>query len=148
MFRRMIDDFKSSTGSAMRQTALAAMAVLSSYVALAFLCAAGFLVVLDRYGRVEACLAGAGLFLLVTLIFVSVHTAHKRQIEARAAERSKSTARALLSDPVMVATGIQIIRAIGVKRLLPILAVGGLAFGLLAGRSPMSDPTGDEAPPE
>jgi len=121
MFRRMIDDFKSSTGSAMRQTALAAMAVLSSYVALAFLCAVGFLVVLDRYGRVEACLAGAGLFLLVTLIFVSVHTAHKRQIEARAAERSKSTASALLSDPVVVATGIQIIRAIGLKRLVPIL---------------------------
>ena len=66
----------------------------------------------------------------------------------RAAERSKSTARALLSDPVMVATGIQIIGAIGLKRLVPILAVGGLAFGLLAGRSPMSDPTGDEAPPE
>ena len=103
MFQRMIDDFKSSTVSAMRQTALAAMAVLSSFVALAFMCAAGFVVVLDRYGRVEACLAGAGLLLLVTLIFVAVHTAHKHQIEARAAERAKSTARASLSDPVMVA---------------------------------------------
>ena len=54
------------------------------------------------------------LFFRVTLIFVSVHA------EARAAECLKSTARAL-SDPVMVAIGIQTIRAIGVKRLPPIL---------------------------
>jgi hypothetical protein len=148
MLQRMIDDFKSSTGSAMRQTALAAMLVLSSFVALAFLCVAGFVIVLDRYGLVEACLAGAVLFLLITLIFVSVHTAYKRQIEARAEERAKSTAHALLSDPVMVATAIQIVRAIGVKRLLPILAVGGLALGLLAGRNNASHPAGEEAPAE
>jgi len=93
------------------------------------------------------------LAVLVPLGAVAIYLVHgspqapDQPYEARAAERAKSTARALLSDPVMVATGIQIIRAIGVKRLLPILA-GGLAFGLLAGRSPTSDPTGDEAPAE
>ena len=40
-----------------------------------------------------------------------------------------------LADPMLVAAGIQVIRAIGVKRLIPILAVGGLALGLLASRN-------------
>ena len=49
-----------------------------------------------------------------------------------------------LADPMLVATGIQIVRAIGIKRLIPLLAVGGLALGFLATRGPSSD----EAPAE
>jgi hypothetical protein len=34
----------------------------------------------------------------------------------------------------MVAIGFQIVRAIGIKRLVPLLAVAGVAVGLLAAR--------------
>ena len=40
----------------------------------------------------------------------------------------------MLADPMLVAAGLQIVRAIGVKKLIPILAVGGLALGFLASR--------------
>ena len=50
----------------------------------------------------------------------------------------------MLADPLLLATGIQIVRAIGVKRLIPILAIGGLALGLMASRSQ----AGDQAPAE
>jgi len=53
-----------------------------------------------------------------------------------------STGRALRLTSL--AAGIQIVRAIGIKRLIPILAVGGLALGFLASRGPSSD----EAPAE
>ena len=33
---------------------------------------------------------------------------------------------------MLVAAGIQVIRAIGIKKLIPILAVGGLALGFFA----------------
>ena len=52
---------------------------------------------------------------------------------------------AALADPMLVAAGIQVIRAIGIKKLIPILAVGGLALGLLASRN---SSTADEAPAE
>jgi hypothetical protein len=142
----LVDDIKTSTRAAMGQAMLTTVAVTCFLVALAFLCAAGFIVMRDQYGIVEACLADAGLFVIVALIVVGVHAARKRQIERRAAERSRSAAQALLSDPVMVATGIQIIRAVGVKRLLPILAVGGLALGLMAGRNHVG--TNERAPAE
>jgi hypothetical protein len=139
MFQRMIDDFKTSTGNAMRQTSLAAVVAFALFITIAFLCAAGFVVVLDNYGLVQACLAGAGLFFIVTLIAAGCYMIRKRQIEAQAAERARSAAHSLFADPVVVATGLQLVRAIGVKRLLPILALGGLALGLLANRNHASD---------
>jgi hypothetical protein len=148
MFQRMIDDFKVSTGIAVRQTSLAAIAAFALFMTTAFLCAAAFVVVLDRYGLVQACLAGAGLFFVVTLIAAGSYMVRKRQIEARAALRAKaaaqSTAHSLLADPMLLASGLQLVRAIGIKRLVPILAVAGLALGIMASRGQ----AGDEAPGE
>jgi hypothetical protein len=144
MFRRMIDDFKDSTGTALRSTSLAAAVSLALFVTTSFLCAAAFVFVLQRYGLIEACLTGAGVFLVVTLIAAGCYVVRKNRIEARAAERARSAARTTLADPLLVAAGIQVIRAIGIRKLIPILAVGGLALGLLATRSAQ----GDEAPTE
>jgi hypothetical protein len=142
MFGRMIDDFKDSTGRALRLTSLAAAAALALGITISFLCAAAFVYILQRYGLIEACLTGAGIFFVVTLIAASCYAVRQRQLKVRAAEAAetvKSPLQAALGDPMLVATGIQIVRAIGIKRLIPILAVGGLALGFLATRSPSSD---------
>jgi hypothetical protein len=148
MFGRMIDDFKESTGSALRLTSLAAAAALALFVTTSFLCAAAFVLVLEKYGLVQACLTGAAVFLVVTLIAAFSYMARKKQIEkqakARAAEAAKSAVHSVLADPMLVAAGLQVIRAIGIKKLIPILAVGGLALGFLASRNAASD----EAPAE
>jgi hypothetical protein len=144
MFARMIDDFKESTGSALRLTSLAAAVAVAAFVTICFLCAAAFVYVLQTYGLIQACLTGAGIYLLVALIAGAVYLTRKNRAQARAAEAAKSAAHSALADPMVVAAGIQIIRAIGIKKLIPILAVGGLALGLLANRSPSTD----EAPAE
>jgi hypothetical protein len=148
MFQRLIDNFKESTGTALRLTSLAAAAAMALLVTTAFLCAAAFVFVLQNYGPVQACLTGAAIFFVLTLIAAGCYMVRKRQIEARAeqaAKMAKSTAQTVLSDPVLVAAGIQVIRAIGVKKLIPILAVGGLALGFFASRANTS---GGEAPAE
>jgi len=148
MLQRLIDDFKESTGSALRLTSLAAAAAMALLVTTAFLCAAAFVFVLQNYGPVQACLAGAAIFFVLTMIAAGCYMMRKRQIEARAeqaARAAKSTAQTMLSDPAMVAVGIQLIRAVGIKRLIPILAVGGLALGFLASRASAGS---SEAPAE
>ena len=90
--------------------------------------------VLERYGAIEACLAGAAVFFVVTAIAAGSYMVRKHQIKVRAEQAAKNAAHSLLADPAMVAIGIQVVRAIGVKRLLPILAIGGVALGLLAAR--------------
>jgi hypothetical protein len=140
MFSRLIDDFKQSTNTALRLTSLAAMAAIASFITVSFLCAAAFVYVLQTFGPIEACLAGAAIFLLVALIAAAFYVARKNRVRARAAEATtKSTLHATLSDPMLLAAGIQLIRAVGVKRLIPILAVGGLALGLLASRNASTD---------
>jgi hypothetical protein len=139
MFARIADDFKESTGNALRLTSLAAAVALAAFIAISFLCAAAFVYVLQTYGLIEACLTGAGIFLFVALIAAALYFARKKRARARAAEATKSALHTALADPMLVATGIQLVRAIGLKRLIPILAVGGLALGLLAGRNASTD---------
>jgi hypothetical protein len=146
MFQRMIDDFKESTGRTMRLTSFAAAAALALFVTTSFLCAAAFIFVLQNYGPIAACLTGAAIFFVVTLIAAGCYMVRKNKVKARAAETEKSAMHSALADPMLVAAGLQVVRAIGIKRLIPILAVGGLALGLMAGRSSANAPDDDEAP--
>ena len=146
MFQRLIDDFKDSTGTALRLTSLAAAAAVALLVTTSFLCAAAFVFVLDKYGPVQACLTGAAIFFVVTMIAAICYMVRKNRIKKHVEQATKSTAQTMLADPMLVAAGIQIVRAIGVKKLIPILAVGGLALGLLASRG--QSHAGAEAPAE
>lgn len=149
MFQRWIDDFKDSTGTALRLTSLAAAAAVALFVTTSFLCAAAFVFVLEKYGPVQACLTGAVIFFVVTMIAAICYLVRKNQIKVRAEQAAKSTAHTLLADPMLVAAGIQVVRAIGVKRLIPILAVGGLALGLMMSRGAAgSNEAPGEAPAE
>lgn len=144
MFARMIDDFKESTSTALRLTSLAAAVAVAVFVMISFLCAAAFVYVLQTYGLIQACLTGAGIFLIVALIVTTIYVARKNRARERAAEAAKSAVHSALAGPMLLAAGIQVIRAVGVKKLIPILAVGGLALGLLASRNTPAD----EAPAE
>ena len=93
----------------------------------------------------QASVAGAAVFFVGTIIAAGSYMVRKRQIqkrlEARAAAAAKSAMYSALADPMLMAAGLQVIRAIGIKKLIPILAVGGLALGFLASRSGAEDQT-------
>ena len=139
MFQRIIDDFKESTGTALRLTSLAGIAMLALLITTSFLCAAAFVYVLQNYGPVQACLTGAAVFFVVTLIAAGCYRVRKNRVKARTAEAARSAAHSPLADPMLIATGLQLVRAIGLKKLIPLLALGGLALGMLASRNTPSD---------
>jgi hypothetical protein len=132
MFQKMIDDLKASTGAALRLSSLAIAVAACLFITTAFLCAAAFVFTLQTYGLIEACLAGAAVFFVATLLAAMGYAIQKREIARRPVEATKSGISALLSDPVTMAIGLQLVRAIGVKRLVPLLAIGGIALGLMA----------------
>lgn len=160
MFARVIDDLKESTGTAVRQTSLVAAAAFALLVTISFLCAALFVFMLHKYGPVEACLAGAGVFLVVTLIAATCYIVRKNQLRARAeqaakqaamdaARSAKSAASSMLADPMLMAAGLQVVRAIGIKKLIPILAIAGVALGYIMSRGAgQGDEAEAEAPAE
>jgi len=132
---RLVDDLKDSTGSLLRMTSIAMAAAISLFIATAFLCAAAFVVVLNKHGLMWACLTGAGIYALLTALAAGVYLYRKRQARRIVPEKAKTAFQSALADPMILAAGLQIVRTVGVKRLLPLLAIGGIAFGLMASRS-------------
>lgn len=139
-----MDDFRESTGSALRLTSLAIAVAVLLFITTSFLCAAAFVFVLQKYGLLQACLAGAGVFFVATMLAAISYIVRKRQIRKRPVEAAKSTMQAALSDPMVLAAGLQIVRTIGLKRIIPIVAIGGVALGLMASRRQTADDEPEE----
>ena len=135
MFQRMIDDFKESTGAALRMTSLAAAAAMALFITTAFLCAAAFMFVLEHYGPVEACLTGAAIFLVVTAIAAGSYMVRKHQITVRAETDRRKPPR-IPCWPIRrwSPSASRSSAPSAFKRLVPILAIGGVALGFLAAR--------------
>ena len=103
---------------------IAAASLVAATVTVSFLCAAAFVVAFDRYGLVDACLAGAGVFLIATMALLGtyeIYVARRRDAQLRAALEPPPLS--ALADPRVILAGLQIVQAIGFKRLLPIFAI-------------------------
>ena len=151
MLQRLVEDFRTGAGSAARNVALAAAIVISLFVVTGFLSAAAFMFVLPREGAVAACFAGGGVFFLIAVLAAATYAVKRQQDRrgqeqaAREAERSaKSATSTLFSDPAALAIGLQLVRIIGVRRLVPLLAIGGVVLGFLASQRDR----GEQPPPE
>ncbi len=90
----------------------------------------------------------------LTLIAAGSYLARKRSIARRAEEAAreaahsaKSAAQTMLADPMLLAAGLQVVRAIGIKKLIPILAIGGVALGFMMSRG-AAPPAAADAPAE
>ncbi|EKS34099.1 MAG TPA: hypothetical protein DEA80_21685 [Afipia sp.] len=144
MLQKFMDDFRESTGSALRLTSLAIAVAVCLFITTAFLCAAAFVFVLQKYGLLQACFAGAGVFFVATILAAISYAVRKRQIRKRPVEAAKSTMQTALSDPMVLAAGLQIVRTIGLKRIIPLIAVGGIALGVMASRRAAPDDEPEE----
>jgi len=153
MLQRMVDDFQRRAGIAVRLTTLVSAVAVSLFIAIGFLAAAAFIFVLQREGAVAACLAGGAVFLVVAVTAAGCYIAKKNQEKRRlelaareaaqaakdATHSAKSAASTILSDPATLAIGLQVVRMVGIRRLIPLLAIGGVAFGVFASQRNRSD---------
>ncbi|RTL53590.1 MAG: hypothetical protein EKK40_03270 [Bradyrhizobiaceae bacterium] len=134
MLQKLLDDIRDATGNAVRLTSLAAAAGFFLFIALCFLCAAAFVAVLERYGLLYACLAGGGVFFAASLIATICYAVSKNRRPLPKPPEEKSAFQTAIADPMVLAMGLQVLRTVGAKRLIPILAVAGVAIGLMAQR--------------
>jgi hypothetical protein len=106
--------------------AIIALAALTAFV---FLCVAGYQWLALQIGIVFAGLAMAGVFILIALITVLVCAAIRRQARERAIlERAaRAHAPSWLLDPKLLATAVQVGRAVGWQRLVPVALLGFMA---------------------
>jgi hypothetical protein len=129
MLERLIGDWREATLTEIRLLAVAVAASVAATAALGLACAAVFVAVANRFGTVGACLTVAVVFLAVTLALLVLHVVLRRRA-AQAASIARAKNRSLISDPLVVATGLQFVQAVGLKRALTLLAIVGGAIAL------------------
>src|SRR5262249_60833449 len=111
----------------------AIVAAVAAAITLGFLICAAFIGLAQRYDPLTAALVLGGAFLLITIIaLVACSIVHRRTAErARLALAARSQTPWL--DPRYLGVGLQVGRAIGWRKLVPLLAGGLLKAGLARG---------------
>ena len=143
MFGGFIDEFQVSLNLTLK--AMVAGAIFAFAGMAAFVCCLVvlFLWVMQTYGTMQAWSAVAAVFGAVALLALIplLASSRKRAALQRAAEMRLAKAKAEKSkdpewwqNPAAILTGIQIARTLGIKGLLPVLAVGAVAAGYFLSR--------------
>lgn len=106
------------------------LAVVFGVITFGFILVTAFIWLADRYEPLTAALALGGFFSLITILaVVCALWRHRKTIEraelALAARRSTQ-----FLDPRLLAGAVQVSRAIGARKLVPLVAIGLLAVGV------------------
>lgn len=123
--------------AAIRAVVYGSIAAAAGVAAFLFFVIAVFLWAQQRYDTIVACGAGAGLFLLVALGALGMLAISRRRA-AKAKQEAANSVPAWLADPAMLLTAAQLVRTVGIARLLPLALAAVTAFGaadLLTGRA-------------
>jgi hypothetical protein len=128
--------------AAVKTAIYGSVAAAAGMAAFIFACIALFFWTQQHYDTIIAAAAVGGLFLLVMIVaLIGMAVARRR---AAKAEQEASQTPAWLSDPAMILAGVQLIRTLGLGRLVPVLVIGAVAAGLIAG-SPKRRPERNRA---
>lgn len=156
MFSGFIDDFKTRIDLTLKAVVAGAIAAFAAVTA--FWCAIVvlFLYVMQNYGTLEAWATIGLVFLVLALLAVIPlvaagrrrrEIAHKELLRRAAAEK-KEREKEWWQDPAMLLTGVQLARGLGIKRMLPVLAILAVAGGYFASKLASENdtaPTGEPA---
>jgi hypothetical protein len=116
----------------LKQLTCATIAVAAAAIALFFFSLAAFVFMSERYGTIIASLALGGAYLvpaLAALIWLGI--LRRRQRKEAADQAAAVSPVGLLQDPIVVSTGLEVLRALGSRKAAPLVAVL-LAGGLIA----------------
>jgi hypothetical protein len=114
------------------------IAASAAAAAVGLLCAALFIWIDGRFGPIWACVALAGVFLLVVCIAIAVIVSIRRR-QARMLAVRRQSAATLLRDPEVLTLALQVGRTLGFKRALPLALLGAFLVGVVLSRSASRD---------
>jgi hypothetical protein len=135
VFDAPIANLKHKIDLALKSTLGGIVALAAALVALGFFCAALFLWLDERYGAITAALVLGGAFTFVALVAVIVILI----IRGRSPPPPPPRKAAWWADPVLLATALDITKALGRRRITTAVLVGAFVLGVLLNRPPRKD---------
>lgn len=121
---------RAKTGASAGLLGWAVASAVAAGLAILFLSLAGFAWLAERYDPVTAGLILGGSFFAMAVVAAVVCAAVRRRTAARARSEMAQEISSRLFDPRLISVGIQMGRAIGWKRIVPLAVIGLLAAGI------------------
>ena len=121
---------KAKTGLGPGVVVWALIALVAAIAALVFVIIAGFIVLADAYSPLTAALVLAGVFLLVAILAATLCLMTQRRTAEHSRVALATRTNALWFEPKLLMAGAELVRSIGLRRLVPLAAIGVLAGGL------------------
>jgi hypothetical protein len=157
VFGSLIDDLKEKVDGMLKLAVAGAIAAAAGIVAFMCFAVALFLWMQQTYGTLEAWLALGALFAALAALGLISMLVFRSRANSRRQKATTVSARAedptmvsrLLQEPAVLLTGLQLLRFVGARRLLPVILLGVVAGGFLMSRNGHpprsgSDPVGRE----
>jgi hypothetical protein len=125
----LLNDLTRPLKNAAQLAGWGAAIAIPAVIAFVFFVLAAFVWAERTYGTLEACLLLGGAFLAVALVILIVGLILRR----RAAKRAPRHNPHWWKDPAILAAGIELVRIVGVRRIIPTVALGAVIVGALEG---------------
>jgi formate hydrogenlyase subunit 3/multisubunit Na+/H+ antiporter MnhD subunit len=135
-----LDDLKDKVDAMMKLAVAGAIASAAAVVAFFCFAISLFLWVQQTYGTLDAWLALGGLFLVLAIIcgivMISLRRPRKKEKrpDPKPREQPISVSR-LLQEPAVLLTGLQLVRMLGPRVIVPALILSAVASGFLMSRN-------------
>lgn len=139
---------KERIDAAVRAIVYGSIAAAAGMAAFLLLAIAAFIWTQQHYDTIIACGAVGGLFLLVALIALFAFAISRRRAAKAKRESAEKAVPAWLADPAILIAATQVVRSVGVGRLLSIVVAGAAAFGAAGLVGKRSGATGHKSPPK
>lgn len=134
-----IDDLKQKIESMLKIAVAGAIAAAAAVIAFFCFAVALFLWVQQAYGTLDAWMALGALFVAVAVIGgIVMLVVRKRRPVPRPRSKSReqpSAVSRLLQEPAILLTGLQVVRILGPRVIVPVLLLTAVAGGLLMSRN-------------
>ncbi|HYS48245.1 MAG TPA: hypothetical protein VEM36_05650 [Xanthobacteraceae bacterium] len=136
MIAGLFGELQERIDRALTTAVLGAVAAAAGVAALFFVCVAIFVWTQQAYDTVTAAIVLAVLFVVIAAVALAIMLVARR----RAAEAARRRARAqLFANPMLIATGVELIKALGTRRAASLALVGALAAGIWFSRPSARD---------
>jgi len=135
MFSGLIDEIRAKIRLSVASLIWGGIAAAAGVAGLLFISVAGFLWLSQRYDPTTACLVLGVAYLVLAAIALTVVASVRNRRPKVAPPPPASTQPQWWTDPVAIMTALQLVKAVGITRLLPIAVLGAVAAGFAIERS-------------
>jgi hypothetical protein len=130
MFNSLVTELTRPLSGALKLAGWGAAVTIAAAMALSFFSLAAFVWAEERYGTVGASLLLGTFFFIVTgAILVAARVHYRRSRDGMPPGGTPPW----WKDPAIIAAGVELARIVGVRRIIPVVALGAVIVGALEG---------------